>query len=93
MSETDVAEAMLTLSFTRQATRTKSKPRQCLQKEQTMKAKARNISETSSGQTIDQGWDCEEAVGNYRKWIADQVTVADYGWLGKGVEFLSVFRD
>ena len=67
MSETDVAEAMLTLSFTRQATRTKTKPKQRLKRSGLLKARARNISETSLGQTRDQGWDCDEGVGNYRK--------------------------
>lgn len=43
MSETDVAEAMLTLSFTRQATRTKTKPKQCLKRSGLLKARARNI--------------------------------------------------
>lgn len=93
MSETDVVEAMLTLSFTRQATRRKTKPKQCLKRNRLLKARARNISETSPGHTRDQGWDCDEGVGNYRKWIANQVTVADYGRLGNGSEFLSVLRD
>lgn len=88
MSETDVAEAMLTLSFTRQATEQNPSQDSVSKRSKLLKARARNISETSPGQSTGQGWNCEEAVGIYRKWIADQVTVADYGRLGEWGQIL-----
>lgn len=80
MSEMDVAKALLMLSFTRQATRTKTKLKQSLQKQQTAVKYPEGQSREHLGNLASinnrTGLGLGRGVSSYRKWIAHRVTAA-----------------